>query len=134
MGQWKHRITNVDADIRRGDCAECGPGIALVKKNYGGKREGFRWACWIAIRKNKGPSYGWQSEARRLLGRQGYIEMLELQHGLCAICSEKMVQPAVDHCHATKRVRGLLCRSCNVGLGFFKDDPERLRRAIDYLG
>lgn len=50
----------------------------------------------------------------------------------CAICLEpsKLV---VDHCHRTKRVRGLLCNSCNLGLGLFKDNPKILESAIKYL-
>jgi len=39
----------------------------------------------------------------------------------------------VDHCHKTSEVRGLLCHSCNVGLGNFRDDPRLLKKAIKYL-
>lgn len=54
------------------------------------------------------------------------------QDGLCAVCR---VQPAehVDHSHTTGKVRGILCFNCNGALGRFEDDPEVMRRAIEYL-
>jgi hypothetical protein len=64
------------------------------------------------------------------------------QHGLCAICGNppngKKKWLSVDHDHTLpkgdpKRVRGLLCHSCNVALGLFKDNPVTLLRAVDYL-
>lgn len=62
--------------------------------------------------------------------------MFAEQDGLCAICKSDPhpVQGLqVDHCHATGRVRGLLCSKCNRGIGYFKDSPELLRRAAAYL-
>jgi hypothetical protein len=64
-----------------------------------------------------------------------YDALLERQNGVCAICeSTDSDRPLyVDHCHVRNKVRGLLCRSCNLGLGNFKDDPQRLRAATAYL-
>jgi hypothetical protein len=58
------------------------------------------------------------------------------QNGRCAICLEVPSGRGfhVDHCHQTGRIRGLLCRGCNLALGNMKDDPHRLKRAADYLG
>lgn len=67
-----------------------------------------------------------------------YDTMFTAQNGQCAIC--KTTEPglgtkrfAIDHCHTSGRVRGLLCHRCNQGLGYFKDDAERIHRAIQYL-
>lgn len=67
-----------------------------------------------------------------------YDEMLLSQAGVCAICHQptnhkKHKRLSVDHDHATGKVRGLLCHTCNVGLGAFKDDVARLTAAIAYL-
>jgi hypothetical protein len=72
-----------------------------------------------------------------------YEQMLADQNGVCAVCgkTETEIHPQskrvrslnVDHCHDTGRVRGLLCNSCNRGIGLLKDDPAILRRALNYL-
>lgn len=67
-----------------------------------------------------------------------YSDLFDLQNGVCAICgsdeSESMREHlCVDHDHSTGVVRGLLCHSCNIGLGKFKDDSELLKKAIIYL-
>lgn len=60
------------------------------------------------------------------------------QSGACSICKEpfgdrKMSGPAVDHCHTTGKVRGLLCGSCNLILGHADDSIHVLKSAIEYL-
>jgi hypothetical protein len=74
---------------------------------------------------------------RRLYGitPEDYQAMLDSQGGLCAICkvapSAKLL--SVDHDHTTGAVRGLLCASCNRGLGYLNEEPGRLRAAAEYL-
>jgi len=74
-----------------------------------------------------------------------YNKMNADQNGVCAICGNKetMVNPrhlhgkpqnlSVDHCHETGKIRGLLCSSCNVGLGYFKDNVALIEKAMNYL-
>ena len=64
-----------------------------------------------------------------------YNFLLEKQRGLCSICFKKELgkKLAVDHCHKSKKIRGLLCQNCNIGIGVFKDDTLLLRSAIEYL-
>ena len=65
-----------------------------------------------------------------------YDKMYEDQDGKCAICKkEKTITNNfyVDHCHKTKKVRGLLCMRCNSGMGYFKDNASLMEKAIEYL-
>jgi len=68
-----------------------------------------------------------------------YNQILESQNYICAICGSTEIGTKhqknfhVDHCHITKKVRGLLCKSCNIMLGEAKDDPRIISRAIEYL-
>jgi len=61
-----------------------------------------------------------------------HAELLEKQHGGCAICG-LVVKLCVDHNHKTGKVRGLLCPACNRGLGAFRDSTYALRAAVTYL-
>ena len=62
-------------------------------------------------------------------------EMMVLQKGLCVACTLPFSdeKPAIDHCHTTGRVRGLVHMKCNLGIGQFDDSPDKLRAAADYL-
>ena len=65
---------------------------------------------------------------------QDMLDMLEKQSNSCAICRKEISWNChVDHCHKTGIVRGLLCASCNKGLGLFGDDTTKLKNAIKYL-
>jgi hypothetical protein len=67
--------------------------------------------------------------------------MLDAQDGVCMICrnppnpdgkqAASRLHP--DHDHVTGRTRDLLCLSCNVGIGHFRDDPVLLRAAAEYI-
>lgn len=65
--------------------------------------------------------------------------MLMIQCGKCAVCTvildseTKNTIPHIDHDHETRVNRGLVCNPCNIGMGLFKDDPELLHGAGDYL-
>lgn len=63
-------------------------------------------------------------------------KMRDEQQNKCGICRREFEDDKsayVDHCHATKQVRGLLCHACNTGLGMFKDSIDALQTAIAYL-
>lgn len=65
-----------------------------------------------------------------------YNAMLEQQGGVCAICHRPNFNGKplfVDHCHATGKVRALLCHQCNAGGGLFSECPDRLRAAARYF-
>ena len=61
-------------------------------------------------------------------------QLLKGQNGVCAICGDIRGKRGlgVDHDHDTKQIRGLLCSKCNIGLGFFADNPEWLYKAANY--
>jgi hypothetical protein len=68
-----------------------------------------------------------------------YKSLLEKQDYRCAICKTEDMKTArtewfaVDHCHESGKVRGLLCNNCNRGVGLLQDSVEILENAINYL-
>lgn len=76
-----------------------------------------------------------RSHLKRQYGmiQKEYEEMLEKQNHKCSICATHIDNPCVDHDHKTGKVRGLLCRTCNSGLGHFKDNERILVSAAEYL-
>lgn len=116
-------------------------------------RPGTRSKCKKCMREDHLDRYhnkgGKQLQAKRSfrnnlkkygLTEEDYNKLLDKQEGKCAICNSSESHRTntkqnlfVDHCHTTKKVRGLLCHHCNVGLGHFKDEQVLLTKAIEYL-
>ncbi len=131
------------AAITPGICANCGKTFE-PKRRYsvesGRSMYCSRTCKDIAWRKNgrhaeaSMKSYYWR--------RYGITEdeALALRSAGCSICGAasdgadgRWGNLHIDHDHVTGRVRGALCTTCNTGLGQFKDDPELLQKAIEYL-
>ena len=82
----------------------------------------------------KNRSNYYKKTAIKFSKNSGSIILQIAQRNKCAICKNKLpVRFHVDHCHNTKKVRGILCGSCNIGIGNFKENIKSLKGAIAYL-
>ena len=91
------------------------------------KRQGSRYRLYIR---------NYNHRVRYGITQTKYQSLLNSQNNRCLLCGTKFdsnSKPHVDHCHASGRVRGLLCNPCNTMLGFAKDNPKTLANAISYL-
>lgn len=102
--------------------------------NFKRGRDGLSSRCKeccaeVSREKNLMKNYG--------LSSADYSRMFKEQGGVCKVCgkpeSAKRRSLAVDHCHSSGKIRGLLCQGCNVSLGRFNDDIALLKNAIRYL-
>lgn len=109
------------------------------------------WACkkckqeYAVIYRANDPRYLINCETRKAkkfgLTLDEYRSMIQVSNNNCYICKQSETRLfggeisalAIDHCHTTKKVRGLLCHQCNTALGGFKDNIETLQSAIEYL-
>lgn len=122
-------------------CPKCGGTLRYVKKR----------ACVVCRKRSRKASsekhkvkykeryagrYKSRNVTRVLLNMSDaeYYALCEAQNWQCAICGKVPKGTLnVDHCHKSIKFRGLLCRTCNVGLGCFSDDPEIVEKALAYL-
>jgi hypothetical protein len=76
----------------------------------------------------------WEHRRRYGLSREDYTKLLTLQNNRCAGCAREFTDtPHIDHDHLTGKIRGLLCKSCNLALGFVGDNKITLKQLIEYL-
>lgn len=78
--------------------------------------------------------YLWSRRGRPKMLLEDYNKLVVEQGNKCAICGDiSKIRLAIDHNHSNKKIRGLLCKDCNFGLGNFKDSKKNLTSAIKYL-
>lgn len=114
----------VPIGLRGADKTHCPAGHEYA--SWGRKRADGARFCTICHRANRVRyHYG--------LNVEQWDALVLRAQGRCEICLVVLREPHIDHDHADGRVRGLLCTSCNNGLGRFDDDPARLEAAAAYL-
>lgn len=85
----------------------------------------------------------WRLRKRYQIDFEEYERILANQNNCCAICKISIqeyrakrnnnVNFAIDHCHITMQIRGVLCHKCNMGLGYFNDNSKIITQALCYL-
>jgi len=124
-------FTGKDKKYRKNKCKTC---QSAYQKEY---RDADPDAMKDRWKKASKKYYDTDRRRNRTLRQYGldetdYNNLYDQQLGLCKICGKDLTL-VVDHDHATGEVRGLLCNSCNVGLGCFEDKIANLMKAIEYL-
>ena len=98
---------------------------------------------WKSRNKTKLKNFQKKYSLRKLynLSVNEYENLVRKTNGKCCICNELLVFEArrtgkgavIDHCHITGKVREIICRNCNYGIGLLQDDFHILERAFNYL-
>lgn len=113
------------------------PEVNRERKRLWSKAHPESRQCWY--NKNKDRAREILRKSFYGITQKGFEALYSSQAGKCAICSAPIADGSgcrglvIDHCHASGKVRGLLCARCNLGLGHFNDDPMRMRLAADYI-
>lgn len=122
-------------------CNKCQRMLPIDKfRAKSGAPELVRSGCVECLNTQRGKRQIVVTLAKYGLTVEQYEAILAAQGGRCAICREENKSPnvkyvplCVDHCHDTGKFRGLLCNKCNLGMGNFDDDPERMEAAAEYV-
>ncbi len=86
------------------------------------------------VRPYDSSGYKYHIKAKYGISLDTYEALLQVQNYVCAICGGNgKNRLSVDHDHATGKIRGLLCRACNVGIGNLRDSIDIIEKAKLYL-
>jgi hypothetical protein len=100
------------------------------------EKQAAKQTVWRANNPHKHAAQWLRSACRkRGITVESYETMRDAQGNTCAICKlpDERGRLCIDHDHVTGKVRGLICRACNLALGYFKDDSARMRTAAKYI-
>ena len=128
-GEWKPLSCfslRGDTGMPRGECLVC---VSATKKEYYSTEKRQRERRCNSFKNHYG------------IDHNEYDRLMTVQGGKCAVCATadpsgktgRFKFFSIDHCHATGKVRGLLCNHCNRGLGLLQDSPKVLLAALGYL-
>jgi len=148
-GRWCRKCHTEDQQNKRWDpakpritdvCLNCGKDITDRRRDT----QYCSTSCSMKAFRKRNPGHSRWYVLKCVYGidQAAYDALMLRQGGKCALCKCELVEDLpksslrqinIDHDHETGAVRGLLCSSCNVGLGFLGDTVERLRAAIAYI-
>lgn len=124
-----HRNNNNRTDGRAGKCKPC---ASAYNKKWQAENPEKAKASWRKaeaksrdLHRRRASKYG--------LTREQLDAMILAAEGRCELCGKETENLHVDHCHSSSKVRGMLCLKCNTGLGNFNDDPELMKKAIEWV-
>ena len=142
-------VALLETKVCTGPCGKTKPLIDFPlrydKGRSVGKRQSRCKACRNAYRVKRRQEVGWTPHKNRhehqlrsdtRLNLSEYNAMLKAQDGVCALCRKTCAtgrRLAVDHCHDTGRIRGLLCMRCNTAIGALGDTKESIEKVLAYV-
>ncbi len=129
-------------------CADCGKTKNLTEfYKRSNSLDGVQYQCKECQCKRRSKYYKPNEKIRQKLKISNEVYEELMKHDSCQICGTQLIdmsennrtkekhgnKKCIDHCHKTKRIRGVLCTRCNTGLGLFKDNTKVMQIAIQYL-
>ena len=141
IGGKSGRAASVSRSLTEKECSKCRRVLPIADF---GKRAGsevlYRPGCRQCMNKARADYQFRETLNKYDLTPEVYHAVLTSQGGVCAICrspgkgkGERYYPLCFDHCHKTGKFRGLLCDRCNLGIGNFDDDIDRMTAAVEYI-